>query len=214
MKHNTLLGIIIIMLTIAGCGDAGKTNDGDFFPLNQDITWEYDVVVFDGSGNIMERRDGTVSNLAKVELANNIVTPQKYHTEASNAQHQVTQTSSTEFISQDKDGIFRLATQKENEVPAVGMRLYYILKPIKVGATKEYTYADTYQSITIDSINDIVNVQAGTFKDCLKVSFTAKDKFGTYQNTSWYAPNIGRIKRIVIFPNQNKMVSQLKSYKK
>lgn len=214
MRHKILLGIIIILLTITGCGDTSQKNAKDFFPLEQGITWKYEVVVFDGSGNIEENREGTVSNLAKEKLANNIVTPQKYLTEAINAQHQVTKTSTTEFISQDNEGIFRLATQKDEEVPAVGMRLYYILNPIRVGVIKKNGDADTYQSVSLDSVNDTVTVPAGTFKDCLKVNYTAKDKTGLYQNTSWYAPNIGRIKRIVIFPNQNKMISQLKSYEK
>lgn len=212
MSYKGLLGIIMVLVAVNGCGEASRKNAEDFFPLGPNMIWNYEVFVSDESGDIKERRKGTVSNLANVQLANNFATPQKYYTETVNSQQH---TTSTEFISQDNDGIFRLAIQKENEdAPAVGMRLYYILNPIKVGTTKKYGSDDAYQSISIDSISDIVNVPAGTFKDCLKVNFTAKDKSGIYQNTSWYAPNIGRVIKIIVFPNKNKMVSQLISYKK
>ena len=134
MRHKGRLGIIIILLMVIGCGDASRKNAEDFFPLKQDITWKYEVTVFDGSGNIKEKREGTVCNLAKVTLANNIATPQKFSFETINSQHQASKISSTEYISQDNDGIFLLGLQKEGEdIPRVGMWLYYILNPNPAG---------------------------------------------------------------------------------
>jgi hypothetical protein len=168
-------------------GAAGES----YYPLKQGMTWQYR-----SSLGVL-----TVKNLAPRTLAGKTVTPQQVG-------------GALVFIVDDDTGIYDFAKQSpgDPEPQLLSAPYYqYVQKPVAVGTKWEDQSETTLlprrvsvrRTCTIDMIDDVVTVPAGTFKNCVRVSCAgsalvpvesrgvAEVSVETY---SWYAPGVGRVR--------------------
>lgn len=71
---------------------------------------------------------------------------------------------------------------------------------------------------TIETLDDVVTVPAGTFQHCVRVRSTGENQDGALEDLNWYAPNIGLIKFVRQERNSRtheavEVNTQLRSYK-
>ena len=201
-----------------------------YYPLKEGMNWEYQFF-FKSMLNSIGGQKMIVTNFAHREMRGKTVTPQKVD---------VLGQSSFVYIGEDNDGIFEFAKQLPNAFePEINQSPQYILKnPIKVGIRWiiEYKTVLLNQNFsiplnsTIENIDDIVTVPAGTFQNCVRVKCTGgiNKNLGHFQGKarikvlshSWYAPGVGLIKSIIEEKSNHLLVGkggtisvQLDSYK-
>lgn len=86
------------------------------------------------------------------------------------------------------------------------IEIIVLKQPLKVGAT----WQSDDNLCEIVSVNDTVQVPAGSFKDCLAVKTTYKDS-GNY-SIDYYAKEVGLVKSEYVMDNNEKVISQLSDY--
>jgi hypothetical protein len=178
-----VLGMIPFLAYAAG--------DGSYYPLKQGMTWKYGSSL----GTML------VENLAPQQLAGKTVTPQRVGRDLV-------------FVVDDDTGIYDFAKQSPTDVePQLLSPPYYqyLQKPIAVGTNwEEKSETQMFQKkvslmrrCTIDMVDDVVTVPAGTFKNCVRVTCTGSalvpvENRGaaevTMETYSWYAPGVGRVR--------------------
>jgi hypothetical protein len=116
-------------------------------------------------------------------------------------------------MAKDAQGIYKFATQSPKDVsPKILKTPNYIIKyPIKIGTSWEIEArskllndALVMLKATIEAIDDVVTVPAGTFKNCLRIKTEGvirKEELGNeiivnIEGYRWYAPGVGFIKDI------------------
>jgi hypothetical protein len=206
-------GVLGFMLSLSACSKPPAT----YYPLGEGRTWKYQIAVTTSSG---ETRAGelTVSNLAARELKGKRVTPQKYEMEIHGQPHTMIQ-----YAAEDLYGVFIYAQQEANDVePKISSTTFYTLKaPLKVGSSWDATVdspggAQVSAKATVMSIDEVVDVPAGTFRDCVKVRTAATIAGGKEVEVfSWYAPSVGQVKTITpLGAADDKLLMQLESFTK
>jgi len=226
MKKQNLINILCSLICVVfGCN---RTPDS-YYPLKEGMTWEYQV-----SGRSMFGAGAAativMTNLAHRELKGQTVTPQKVD---ANAQTYFS------FIAADSSGICEFAKQSPEAVePELKIPPVYMIKyPIAVG-TRWQSKTETSLLMskvpitlasTIESVDEIITVPAGTFNKCIKIKSVGSTKkslgiFGTVkvsvESYSWYTLGVGVIKSALKETSNNLMVGageatiQLKSFKK
>jgi hypothetical protein len=196
------LALLGPLLAAAGCGDPGKS----LYPLEQSMEWTYQVV----SASPNRSSKITVVNMPARMLAGRSVTPQKI---------EVNGQTLFQFMGEDSEGIFVLATQGPNamEPEIVPSPVYRLHHPYESGTRWE---VNSRFHVTIENADETVTVPAGTFESCVKVvtrsSLMEKQKIASEQGITWYCPGVGMVKSITK-PNSNNMgesgeLIQLESY--
>ncbi len=220
MKRRFAINILCIpffvLVVLLGCSKGSES----YYPLKEGMTWEYRYSSRSGGGLVTEQSETTkllVTNFAPRELKGKEVTPQKMDIGGSII---------FMFFTEDSNGIHRFAVQQSGAVepeilPSSGYEIKY---PIKVGTTW-----DTGIKFTIESIDDVVTVSAGTFKRCVKIKGIGASKKQVetggvanirIENYYWFAPGVGLIKKITKSTSDSRYVgsleitSQLESFKK
>lgn len=129
------------------------------------------------------------------------------------------------FLSKDISGVSIIAIQKVHDAEPVQLPapLYYLRFPLKVGTAWEgVMYLPDGRRIpitsTIETLDDVVTVPAGTFQHCVRVRSTGENQDGALEDLNWYAPNIGLIKFVRQERNSRtheavEVNTQLRSYK-
>ena len=187
-------GIVCLMLSVWACSKGPAT----YYPLGEGRTWKYQISAPTGSGEV--QGEITASNLATRELKGKKVTPQKYEMQGGGRSIAL----SSIYIAEDANGIYIFAQQFPHDVePKITSVPEYVLKkPVKVGSTWDTTLElgggrSVPANATIASIDEVVDVPAGTFKDCVKVRIIGTDKGATGREAyRWFAPSVGLVKRI------------------
>jgi hypothetical protein len=122
------------------------------------------------------------------------------------------------FYVKDQNSIYEFASQKPEDVEPKLFHDYLIKYPIKVDNSWQETETSSLEprisvpiKSTIESIDEVVTVPAGTFKECLKIKSIgfAEKVFGKEQvwppqenvkvereRYIWFASNVGLIKLI------------------
>lgn len=206
MKKLLVVGLVIISFTIVIISlPAVWAQEADFekyFPLNEGNSWTY--LVSDAEGRYEE------SLLIKgKEMVNGLETVKRFEPDGE-----------YECIAADSEGI-RLYKEVRKNKYEIYHPPFMILPNKKVGESLSYSInSDIYltegldkrklrelkgthqHEITVESMED-VEVPAGVFTDCIKVSetFNWKMETGNYGQdlvTLWFAPGVGRIKEFTV----------------
>ena len=110
---------------------------------------------------------------------------------------------STALIRKDKKGTYTLSNSQENAVEEIGFR-----PPMTSGATRVRDVAGprTYTNMGLEALG----IAGITYKNCHHIRATMED--AKFSDDYWYAPNVGLIKEIVVFPNGRRMTAVLKNF--
>jgi len=222
---NALCVPYFVLVVFLGCS---QSNDS-YYPLKEGMIWEYQMT----SGSMMGGSGGSkivVTNFTSRELNGKKVTPQKYDVQGQTV---------FVFMVDDSSGVSIFAKQNPGAIdPEIEKNQNYAIKyPIKVGTAwedrTETSLLNEKVSITLTStierIDEVVTVPAGTFEKCLRVKSignTSKNMgiFGvasiSVEQYAWYAPGVGTVKSISKEKSNNLMLGggeltlQLESFKK
>jgi len=178
-----------------------------YFPLSEGMIHQYETISIDNNGNIKKRITSLSTIMAKRKVNNIIAIPVK---KVNNIETSLLLKSFIYYLAKDDKGVFMIAIQNETDTePKIySKKQYFLLYPLKSGIK----YNDDDQEIIIESIDDIITVQAGTFVKCIKISAHAKNNKSTW--TRWFAPNIGLVKLIVTNDDGSRLITQLLSFTK
>ena len=189
----------------------------NYFPLDKGRRWEYQILSKEGGGweGILgeSKTSGKVivTNFPQRELKGEIVTPQQVEYKAWGSI-----STSFWFYIEDQGGVYEFAYQKPEDIEPKIIHDYIIKYPIKVGNIWQETETSAFKpeisipvESTIESINEVVTVPAGTFEDCLKIKTVgfAEKVTGKWLGEEekvridrewykWFAPGVGLIKEI------------------
>ena len=113
------------------------------------------------------------------------------------------------FFVQDEEGFYMLGQQwrHDNEpmlLNDMGNPFYSLREPIEAGESWDVESKARKSSVKIESVDENITVPAGTFEECLKVSYTThvyrdNELYCKNVSTTWYAPDIGEVKAINSF---------------
>jgi hypothetical protein len=189
----------------------------NYFPLDEGKRWEYHFFLKTGEEGLLgpvSKMSGErmLTNFPQRELKGEKVTPQQREDEIRGSNR-----ISFYFYIKDQSGVYEFAHQGLGQVePKIAYDII-IKYPIKIGNRWQETETSEFEpeisipvESTIESINEVVTVPAGTFEDCLKiktVGFAEKDISGEWRPKEtvridrecymWFAPGIGIIKVIL-----------------
>lgn len=202
--------IFFVIATALFCS-ACSTSDYDYFPLKQGFKWRYDVALTTRDG--LEKQRYILNNLGPSELDSKPVYLRK--SLDGTILYYAADAESIRFLGSLSDtipgGEFSAKEQIVMQYPPVldanweTITETRLLK--KTGPPQKTEFrivAKVPLEVKIESLNETVDVPAGIFNNCLKISMTGstmKDA-GNYvgltlvnvEETSWYAPEIGLIK--------------------
>ncbi len=206
MKNRLLIAIAIpcLVLALPACSKAPDS----YYPLGEGKTWKYQV------GTARGRLTLTITNLVARELKGRKVTPRKCQLQALGGSD-----TFFEYVGEDENGVYTFAMQDSEDVdPKLKSPPdYHLKKPLKVGSTWDRTLdlgggSSLPAKATIESVDEVVDVPAGTFKSCLKVHTAATDGGVTGRDQyDWFAPSVGLVKTVSQGTN---MSFQLESFTK
>jgi len=191
----------------------------NYFPLEEGRRWEYQVYVNEKEGlylglesKISGKQVCTI--LPQRELKGKRVTPMQIEDIYRGSTY-----TRFLFYVKDQNSIYEFASQKPEDVEPKIIHDDIIKYPIKVGNSWQEMETSSLEprisvpiNTTIESIDEVVTVPAGTFKKCLKIKSTgfAEKVFGEEQvwppkenvkvekeRYDWFAPNVGHIKIIL-----------------
>jgi len=237
---TTICGLILVIVGIGSylyfSGSYEKRVE-TYYPLDEGRKWIYQTSFTKGP----ERKTGKimVTNLAPRKLEDKIVIPRKWDILKDETNTSTNITYFFSFIGKDVQGIYEFAFQSPEDVsPKILKSPNYIIRyPIKIGTSWEVEArskllndAPMILKTTIEAIDDIVTVPAGTFKNCLRIKAEGvirKEELGNeiivnIEGYRWYAPGVGFIKDIrkekgsgrFLIPDYVEIVTQLESIKK
>lgn len=208
MKKQLLTGagITCLVLTFWACSKAPET----YYPLGEGRTWKYQVSVKKEFGTVGVTL--TVVNLASRELKGKKVTPQRVQGQGPAGSY-----TGFEYIAEDENGVYSFAVQGPDDVEpkTTSAPDYSLKKPVKVGNAWDTTLdlgggRSVPAKAAIASIEEVVDVPAGTFKDCVRVRIVGTVKEATgHEAYCWYAPSVGLVKSV--YPTRS---TQLESFTK
>ena len=193
----------------------------NYYPLDEGRRWEYQVYVkkkgpWDLSGPIKISAKQVCTIFPQREIKGKKVTPMQIEQIQRGSVY-----TRFLFYVKDQNSIYEFASQKPEDVEPKIFHDYIIKYPIKVGNSWQETETSSLEprisvpiKSTIESIDEVVTVPAGTFKECLKIKSIgfAEKVFGEEEQKwpppaknyvkierelyIWLAPNVGLIKTI------------------
>lgn len=210
IKNKSFFLVFLIFLT--GCIGEQK----NYFPLNDGRVWNYDIKINPG---VEERINYKKTNYS---LGKQYINKSGKKLKI---QPIVRENNNIYYYSEDQNGILRQGVQLNgsDNIRFEDEKKYVLKYPIKKGTEwdsqsktflilRRYAYFD-YRATTnfnlnyvVSSINEVVKVPAGKFKNCIKVSgsgnttFIGDREIGSIKinirTIDWFAPNVGLIKSI------------------
>ena len=190
----------------------------NYFPLNEGRIWEYQIYVNKKEGSYLGLESKiygkqVCTNLPQQELKGKKVTPVKIEETYGEFVY-----NNFSFYVKERNSIYEFARLRPEYIEPKIINDYIIKFPIKVGNSWQETETSSLDSrisvpikSTIESIDEVVIVPAGTFKKCLKIKSAglAEKVFGEEQvwppkenvkvereRYEWFAPDVGSIKAI------------------
>jgi len=211
LSLKNLIGRFIPIMIVAttACSPSGDR----YFPLDEGRYWRYDM--------IYETMDGRFRGTYALEM---LATEEK-----EGRKRYIARTIDGELIyyTVDDKGVKRIGSEKtvDRNTTYSGEERYVFHYPLVEGTewesvtvsraliktgppqkTEFHIRARVPVSVSIESMNDIVRVPAGTFRNCIRVVLSG-DSFvnaGNYvgrtivnvKETNWYAPGVGLVKSV------------------
>jgi hypothetical protein len=174
----------------------------DYYPLKPGATWEYRV-----DSSKFGTRKITIRNLPTREINGKQMTPREW---------KMGGTVNYYLMARDDLGIYRYGELKSvNGAPEVTTPKVYSLKePVDRGTTWDIVTKmgdrQVKVNLTVEKIDDVVQVPAGTFKDCVKIKHEGKAQPGKDRPGfailayEWYAPGTGLVKSLATIREESK----------
>lgn len=203
--------ILLSLLLSSGCDTGIDSNR--YFPLEKGLYWQYDMAYTTMDGRF--KGVYAVENLGKKEIDGAVTYVRQLLDGSYN------------YILVDEQGVFLKGREKTinlgTHYTEVGRYLFRF--PLQAGNSWEETIpskvliktgppqktefhivAQVPVEVIIESMTDIVEVPAGTFTDCMRISLngSAFTDAGNYvgktivrvKETRWYAPDVGLVKSV------------------
>jgi len=199
MPRNVLAVLLAVALgALAAC--ERKAAETPFFPLDRGRTWTYVVTTDPGDGS--EPLVLKVESLGAEDLGGRRVTREKI--DLAGETH-------FRFTASDERGVYRYATQSAGEAAPILDSVrddLLVLPPARAATWKGetgFSFLDGPDKVAIESVldstNDVVDVPAGRFADCIRVDTRGSargDDDATYALTEqvWYASGVGLVKSV------------------
>lgn len=203
------LFLLFSLCLLAACGPA----DVEYFPLAEGKYWRYRMTY--------QTMDGTFNGVYAVENLG----PREIDDQVLYVRQLID--GSYNYFRRDDKGVMLVGREKtvDLETQYTGSSHYIFQYPLQVGSewqnmiiskaliktgppqkTEFHIRARVPVTVKIESMNDSVRVPAGTFSNCMRITFKG-DAFidaGNYvgmtivrvSETNWYAPRVGLIKSI------------------
>jgi hypothetical protein len=189
MKKTFIIAAAILTFLLPGTSRAAEPAT-KYYPLKEGMIWVYGI-----TASKPGLRKITVTNLAPRELQGKTVYPRKWEVGGGVRNF---------FIAKDDFGVYRYAEQMtpSAEPKIVTPKVYYLKDPVDKGtywdiATK-MGENDLKVTVTIESIDETVQVPAGTYKECVKLKHEGGRQEGKASLSltayEWYAPGVGLVK--------------------
>ena len=191
----------------------------NYLPLTEGMIWEFQHTILDlKTQKQVAAAKSTKENLAPTVLQGVKAVPQVFSFYQPAGQ---LKQKTKSFIVQDASGFHVVARQSLNEAkPTFIPEKFYILKfPLTKGASWIQTAGGLTIKNTVESLDETVQVQAGTFKHCLlvkKLYFHQKDpEHAVQEGLFWFAPDVGNVKVVIKNSPENKeIIQELASFKR
>lgn len=188
----------------------------NYYPLDEGRRWEYQILLKEGGGWYIGPESEIsgkqiITNFPQRELEGKKVTPQQVEDKVWGSSR-----ISFWFYIEDQSGVYEFAHQKPGQIEPKIAHDFIIKYPIKIGNSWQEIETSSFEpkisipvESTIESINEVVTVPAGTFKVCLKIKaigfaekvvgkwLTEEEKVRIDREWyKWFAPGVGLIKMI------------------
>jgi hypothetical protein len=198
--RSIILAIVIAFLLPAPYGLAAPVED--YYPLKPGMTWEYTVV-----SSKAGTRKITIRDLPAREINGKQMTPREW---------KMGSTVKYYLMARDDLGIYRYGELKseKGEPEVTTPKVYSLKEPVDRGTTWDIvTQMGDRQvkvNLTVEKIDDVVQVPAGTFKDCVKIKHEGKAQPGKDRPGfailayEWYAPGTGLVKSLATIREESK----------
>ena len=214
MLARFIFSAIVLYSLLPGPTMCHGQSDATYFPLKAGMTWEYS-----STSDKRETRKIVITNLAPRKVNDTTVTPRKWELGGA---------SKYDLVAKDDNGVYLFGEQaSENAEPTIlRARAYYLPQAITEGTSWDITTKlgddEVKLTLTIEGINDVVTVPAGTFKNCVKIKHVGSNVPGEKKEAEfsvlayeWYAPNVGWVKSLVTINKKSKdgtLVSEHENY--
>lgn len=186
----------------------GPATGSEYFPLKEGLQWEYRVEMKQSDANISAKMLCTVQPPRKL----NDQTVSVYHGVISAVETDDEILSLSLFFHESEQGLRIVAEQESGNAEPKLDEDWEFKFPLIAG--NSWTEEDEFSldnnkfhvavTDTIEEMNAVVTVPAGTFEKCMKINgyFSGKVNLGSYggspevtiENETWYAPGVGPVK--------------------
>ncbi len=181
-----------------------------YLPLEEGRYYRFEVL---SETKGYAQRSTEWTNLAPRELNGRTVVPRRITPDGGN--------SVISLLQDDGDAIWFVGHQPlKCPTPVTVRQPVCLLKaPLVVGATWSTVMylpgssEPTPIRSTIESVNELVTVPAGTFKKCLRIHSTDSTGQQKVDDLTWYAPNVGVVKFTRKVQGSAAVAAQLSAYK-
>lgn len=219
MKKVPILAVTLLFFLLPGTSFGGEPAE-NYYPLKEGLTWVYSV-----SSNKPGAEKITVTSLPPRQVQGKTASPRKWELPGGVKYY---------FIAKDAAGVYRYAEQKgDSGAPQIiTPKVYYLKNPVARGTTwntsTKLPEGDLKVNITVESVDETVQVPAGTFKNCVKLKHQGQMQPSgggaaplSLTAHEWYAPGVGLVKSIFTVKQsikgkaaaQNTIIHQLESFK-
>jgi hypothetical protein len=201
MKTSAIIWAILLVCLLPAPRSLAASAE-DYYPLKPGLTWEYTV-----ESSKAGARKIVIRNLPTREINGKKMTPREW---------KMGGTAKYYLMARDDLGIYRYGELKsaKGEPEVTTPKVYSLKEPVDRGTTWDIvTKMGDRQvkiNLTVEAIDDVVKVPAGTFKDCVKIRHEGqaqpgKDRPGfAITAFEWYAPGTGLVKSLATIREESK----------
>jgi hypothetical protein len=171
----------------------------EYAGLSEGLQKTYQVIEKENDVEV-DRRVLRIRVLPKRRVDNKNVIPVEVTNEGLNSKNKI-KWSIVEYMLLSSDRLEMVATKYPQEIELHKRNDVILKAPLDIGAT---WITGEYEKV-IEGKNDKIKVPAGAFTNCLKMKTTRKiDGKMVYEETAWYAPGVGQIKKIATYTLENR----------
>lgn len=197
----TLSGLMLVF----GCGDSGSPSgpeqgggDAAYYPLAVGNQWVYDR---SGQMTIAGIQMATINGMNVTDITGTVTHELGFDVYVQ--ENAIDDT--TEFVGETLivDSTFTTYMRITDQGFYSYVSLFgsdsvgFVPFPLQVGATWQFS-DDPPMTAEILSLTETVTVPAGTFENCLELRTTWIESGNTLENTTDFAPNVGRVRNVYV----------------
>jgi uncharacterized protein YceK len=208
LKRSSIMKKVIVVFAVlalvSGCGNSGSPadpqseSDASYYPLSVGNQWVYDR---SGTMTVAGIQTGTVNGANVTDITDQVPHSSGFNvyvqeinlcdTLETAGQTIISDSTYTTYLRVADEGFFSYLSLIVSDSAS------FVPFPLQVGATWQFSQ-DPPITGEILSLSETVSVPAGTFDDCLEIRFSWIEDGQTVQNTSDFAPCVGRVRNVYI----------------